>query len=348
MRRHEKEYRQREQQPYRNRQMEGREFNDYTESLDRRAMESSRGEGGYFEGRGFYPERGFEGRQRFEDEMYDDRRFSERNQPYWPQGGMPYGGYGDQAWRQSRGQSFGGYPESWRNRYSSQWQPSRGQMYRQHQQFGQFGGQQYAQPPWIGRYSGESYLRPEDQFEDDYGFQQASNYGQGQHFGQGQMFGQGLNRPFRQDRQWGTPYGSGFMTPYQGTQMGQGLQMGQGSQLGQNTGKGPRGFTRSDDRIKEDICERLTDNPEIDATDIEIRVQNGEVTLTGTVDERWTKRMAEDIAESVSGVKQIQNQIRFQENQSPQSQSSGRQGPGAETGGKRTQEHETVGAGSRR
>jgi hypothetical protein len=58
--------------------------------------------------------------------------------------------------------------------------------------------------------------------------------------------------------------------------------------------------------------------------------------------------MAEDIAESVSGVKQIQNQIRFQENQSPQSQSTSRQGPGAESGGKRTQEHETVGAGSRR
>jgi osmotically-inducible protein OsmY len=111
--------------------------------------------------------------------------------------------------------------------------------------------------------------------------------------------------------------------------------------MGQNTGRGPRGFTRSDDRIKEEVCERLTDHPDLDATDIEIKVHNGEVTLSGTVNERWNRRVAEDLAESVSGVKQIQNQIRFQEEL--QGSQSGRQGPGAETGSKRSQEHEAVG-----
>ncbi len=32
--------------------------------------------------------------------------------------------------------------------------------------------------------------------------------------------------------------------------------------------------------------DRLTEHPEIDATDIEVRVANGEVTLTGSVTER--------------------------------------------------------------
>ncbi|MGQ0538302.1 MAG: BON domain-containing protein, partial [Gemmatimonadaceae bacterium] len=48
----------------------------------------------------------------------------------------------------------------------------------------------------------------------------------------------------------------------------------------------------------------------IDASEIEIRVQSGEVTLTGTVTDREQKRMAEDLVEAVSGVKDVQNQIR--------------------------------------
>ena len=42
-------------------------------------------------------------------------------------------------------------------------------------------------------------------------------------------------------------------------------------------------------------------------------MSNGEVTLTGTVDDRQAKRLAEDIAESVSGVREVHNQIRVQQ-----------------------------------
>ena len=56
--------------------------------------------------------------------------------------------------------------------------------------------------------------------------------------------------------------------------------------------------------------DRLTDDPHIDASDIEVTVQNGEVTLSGNVNERFAKRHAEDIAESVSGVTHVQNNIR--------------------------------------
>ena len=80
---------------------------------------------------------------------------------------------------------------------------------------------------------------------------------------------------------------------------------------GEHWGRGPKGYTRSDDRIKEDINDRLTDHSYLDASDIEVEVNNCEVTLTGTVDSRYAKRTAEDIAEQVSGVRNVENRIRY-------------------------------------
>jgi osmotically-inducible protein OsmY len=80
-----------------------------------------------------------------------------------------------------------------------------------------------------------------------------------------------------------------------------------------NRGRGPRNYTRSDDRITEDINDRLTDDYYLDATDIDVKVEHGDVTLTGNVDSRYAKRRAEDIAESVSGVKNVENRIHLTE-----------------------------------
>lgn len=80
---------------------------------------------------------------------------------------------------------------------------------------------------------------------------------------------------------------------------------------GQHAGRGPRNYKRQDDRIEEDINEQLTWHSMIDATDIEVSVQNGEVTLRGHVDSRQAKRMAEDIAESCFGVQEVNNQIKI-------------------------------------
>jgi osmotically-inducible protein OsmY len=74
-------------------------------------------------------------------------------------------------------------------------------------------------------------------------------------------------------------------------------------------GRGPKGYRRSDERIKEDVNDRLSEGY-LDATEIEVSVQNAEVTLTGTVNNRNDKRRAEDIAESVSGVSNVENRIR--------------------------------------
>jgi osmotically-inducible protein OsmY len=80
--------------------------------------------------------------------------------------------------------------------------------------------------------------------------------------------------------------------------------------IGKHRGKGPRGYQRSDERIKEDINDRLSDDPFVDASDIEVTVEKGEVTLSGNVEDRQEKRKAEEIAEAVSGVLNVENRIR--------------------------------------
>jgi osmotically-inducible protein OsmY len=79
-------------------------------------------------------------------------------------------------------------------------------------------------------------------------------------------------------------------------------------------GRGPRGYRRSDERIREDVNDRLTDDWYVDASDVEVTINNGMVTLTGRVDSRDDKRRAEDIAESVSGVMDVSNQLRVERN----------------------------------
>ena len=78
---------------------------------------------------------------------------------------------------------------------------------------------------------------------------------------------------------------------------------------GKFRGHGPKGYRRSDERIKEDVNDRLTD-AYLDASDVEVSVKEGEVTLSGAVLDRTDKRLAEDVAESVSGVKNVQNNLR--------------------------------------
>ena len=77
------------------------------------------------------------------------------------------------------------------------------------------------------------------------------------------------------------------------------------------TGRGPRGYQRSDDRIREELNDRLTAHGFIDATDIECRVQNGEVTLGGFVGSREAKRAVEDVAEAILGVVGVHNNLRI-------------------------------------
>ena len=79
---------------------------------------------------------------------------------------------------------------------------------------------------------------------------------------------------------------------------------------GLHRGKGPRNYQRSDERILEDINDRLCDNPYLDASAIEVSVSGGNLVLSGTVEDKESKRMAEDIGESIPGVKNVENRLR--------------------------------------
>ena len=257
------------------------------------------------------------------------------------------GNRGNDEW--SRGESGRGYEESGRRNFGSEGYPqenftrrSSSQGYRQ--DFGRNPGQ-----PEFGQPYGQSLGYSEDRGFDREG--RSGTFGEG-YRRYGESYGRG---PEGFDRESGsyTGYGSGRQTsggPSYGSgrtpatggswQQGYGSEFGRGSQdfgggsgfgdtrrfaenptRGRFTGRGPKGYVRSDERIREDVSDRLEQHGEIDASEIEVRVSNGEVTLEGTVEDRRTKRMAEDLIETCAGVKQVHNRIRVQGNGSERQKS---------------------------
>lgn len=77
-------------------------------------------------------------------------------------------------------------------------------------------------------------------------------------------------------------------------------------------GIGPKNFRRSDDRIREEVCERLSEAHGIDATDIDVHVTDGAVLLTGAVLRGREIGIAEEIAHSCGGVREVENRIKVQ------------------------------------
>lgn len=72
----------------------------------------------------------------------------------------------------------------------------------------------------------------------------------------------------------------------------------------------PQFHRRSDDKIREEIWELLTNNADLDASEVELQVESGEVTLTGTVDSRDARWLAEDLVTSVTGVREVNNRLK--------------------------------------
>jgi hypothetical protein len=86
------------------------------------------------------------------------------------------------------------------------------------------------------------------------------------------------------------------------------------SMFGTGRGKPPRGYRRSDERLREMICERLMEDGNVDASDVEIEVKDGRVKLDGSVDSRMAKYQIEDMIESF-GVGDVQNNLRISRDQ---------------------------------
>jgi len=75
-------------------------------------------------------------------------------------------------------------------------------------------------------------------------------------------------------------------------------------------GVGPKGYERSDERIRDDVCERLVEHDAIDASAIEVAVSGGVVRLTGEVPKRYMKHLAEDAVADAVGVRDVENTLR--------------------------------------
>jgi hypothetical protein len=234
-------------------------------------------------------------------------------------GGGGYGGM-ERQWQSPSQELHGGYgPYAQASHGSS----LHGQLPYGQLPYGQ-AQQGWSEPPM--QYGG--YPGAQGQYGQPYG--QQGLYGQQASFGQQGQYGQ-------QD------YGSKHEDLYgqqgqYGSQLGKYGVQGQRGLSGQENfrGRGPKGYTRSDERIKEEICERLTRHPEIDASEIELESKQGVITLSGSVDQRRLKHLVEDLVENVSGVKDIENRITVKPStQSAQSGSQsgyGRQPVGVTTG----------------
>ncbi|MCL2723482.1 MAG: BON domain-containing protein [Polyangiaceae bacterium] len=70
-----------------------------------------------------------------------------------------------------------------------------------------------------------------------------------------------------------------------------------------------RNMALSDQHIREEICERLARDPEIDDRGIEVFVMGGEAILDGFVFDLRTRYLAEDVLEDVSGVRSVRNRL---------------------------------------
>jgi osmotically-inducible protein OsmY len=85
---------------------------------------------------------------------------------------------------------------------------------------------------------------------------------------------------------------------------------GQGP-AGPHRGKGPKSFTRSDERLEEHVNELLMEHDEIDATHLEVHVEGGEISVTGTVEDRSQRRAVEDLLEGMFGVKDVHLHVKL-------------------------------------
>ncbi|NUO88975.1 MAG: BON domain-containing protein [Cupriavidus sp.] len=75
-------------------------------------------------------------------------------------------------------------------------------------------------------------------------------------------------------------------------------------------GGGPKNYRRGDDRIHDEVCDRLAHAQELDVSEVTVRVQDGLVTLEGHVGDRRSKYDIEEVAERVFGVQDVINHIR--------------------------------------
>lgn len=223
--------------------------------------------------------------------------------------GSSYGNYGSRSNREDQdyGRNYGnrrrendyerGYGSPWGSSTSSNF----GSSYRRGYKDENVGRGNYTRNYGEGSRGDYSYSRGQR----NYGM-----YGQeGNRYGS--SYNQGRNQ--EQSRDWGRS-ASNESSWFGSDDSDQGREQGRRRE-GMHRGKGPKGYQRSDERIREDINDRFSDDPYLDASNIEVTIEQGEVMLSGTVEDRSEKRRAEDVAEAVSGVRNVENRLRVRQHE---------------------------------
>jgi hypothetical protein len=216
-----------------------------------------------------------------------------RQQGDWGEGNIR--DFDQTDWGRNYGQSYG---QDW----SQSYEPNR-----------QYYGQNYDRDRYQGSRFGREY-EPQQRVSGEDWRTYSGGYGGGERSRSIANSGQGRQGSFDRDRGWSeSRFGSRDWDRSDREDYGRGRDdESLGDKVGKFFGVGPKGWKRSDDRVRDDVSERLEQDPRIDASNIEIQVREAEVTLTGSVPDRWTKRLAEDVAENCRGVKDVHNQLRVQ------------------------------------
>jgi BON domain len=239
----------------------------------------------------------------------------DRYQQYYDRNEERYSGRDDSPYREQQRSSrdWEGRNEQWRTQ-------NRERSFRDDRDFGERSyGQQYQDRPYgggygqfetrrfpgtFGSYEDQRYNWDEDRyrrFEGERGYENRDR----------DLYGQ-------RSRQYGMQYGMGEGYYGRGPQRDRDESWGQqlrdvGQQMMRKVKRvfrAPKGYKRSDDRIREDVNDRLAQDDQLDPSEIEVSVSNGEVTLAGSVESRHEKFLAEEIADDVGGVSEVHNQLR--------------------------------------
>jgi osmotically-inducible protein OsmY len=217
----------------------------------------------------------------------------DRQNPYWNE----QHDWRDRLWRRE------GQQQSWQGRPESQWSPQSGYT---SQRTGE----------WQRDYRSQDQQRgyPNQDSERDYraqDWQHEQRHYRDQDWqrdfsGRQPIGGEGLQAPYGGGEQSGYAPQSGYDSGWQSRERQS--SHGGGEQRRMHR-RGPKNYTRSDERIREDVCERLM-RSDVDASDVTVNVSGGKVMLEGTVPERRMKHSIEDIAEQCFGVTDIDNNLR--------------------------------------
>jgi BON domain len=163
-------------------------------------------------------------------------------------------------------------------------------------------------------------------------YQEQSGYDTGGYGGQWTPYGYGSTSAYHHRRSgYGLAYGSGgygsqgwgcsgyWNVGYGGSRRGQALPVqrseswgkpSSNSLLSSRQGRSPSSYQRSDERIRDEIRDRLRGQKDIDVSDTDCNVTEGTVVLSGTVSGRRERRLIEELAASIWGVKGVRSNLR--------------------------------------